>query len=169
MRDYQKTRVYRAENVAFARLAKERGMEPGRVTWTYRQGPWRQLEEGVWEANDYGHPSYEDGMDADGWPILTLEECRELAERAVGRPVYVRDGRGTRVARAWRLTSTINLPRWSRRGWLVLHEAAHLVSRGRHGPEFVRAYLRLVREQMGVDAYLTLEQAFHEHKVDPCY
>lgn len=88
-------------------------------------------------------------------------------ERITGAPrmIAVRDGRGRRHAcaqQAW-FGAEIRLPRWSRSQRIVLHELAHTItpdSCASHGPEFARAYLRLVRRFLSEEHYAALRTAF---------
>jgi hypothetical protein len=83
---------------------------------------------------------------------LSLDECRELVEQAYeryGRPApEIKDGRRTRIARGDRFT--INLPRWARTVWTVLHEVSHGIAQYyapedvAHGRTFARVYFDLL-------------------------
>lgn len=63
--------------------------------------------------------------------------------------------------------TTICLPPWAREEWTILHEVAHCLtpsSAAAHGPEFVAAYLTLVRQQMGKAAYDLLRESLRTHR-----
>lgn len=103
------------------------------------------------------------------------------------KKVRIKDGRGTRKARGslkidffaeqsgsmeFTIRSTasalINLPRWARREWVMLHELAHSVtpdSLPAHGPDFAANYLTLIHHKLGRDAEQQLLDAFIEHRV----
>ena len=98
---------------------------------------------------------------------LTLDECKQLIEKASRftkgpRPI-VKDGRGCRKARgsAWHIV----LPKWARTKWTVLHEYAHAVTTYNHGPDFVKAYLKLVKRFIGRTEADILRMAFRQYKV----
>jgi len=83
-------------------------------------------------------------------------------------PIRVGDGRGRRRACALPWRREIRLPRWSRCDWVILHEVAHILqptNTAWHGPEFCGVYLFLVREVMGADQAIKLEQAMHDGHV----
>jgi len=82
----------------------------------------------------------------------------------------VADGRGCRKARGG--ADRITMPKWARRRWVVLHEAAHSVHiqgssplEAYHGPEFCKIYLRLVEIYMGFEARQKLAASFRKHRV----
>src|SRR5512144_954562 len=91
------------------------------------------------------------------------------------RPVVVKDGRGTRIARGG--VYHLNLPKWSRVPLVILHEMAHSVTikaataekdaerGGVHGWAFCENYLKLVRHFMGADVERRLKAAFRAKKV----
>lgn len=57
-------------------------------------------------------------------------------------------------------------PRWAMREVVVLHELAHHVARDQHGPEFVGAFLFLIKHAMGPEAWLLAMDAFVSGGVD---
>lgn len=78
------------------------------------------------------------------------------------RPPVLGDGRGRRHACGSR--AVIKLPRWARTRVIVLHECAHGMSTDGHGPQFVRAYLRLLHHFLGHDT-TELEASLRRHGV----
>lgn len=92
--------------------------------------------------------------------FLTLDECQILINRVwkdygrLSSPPFVKDGRGTRVARGSLVY--INLPRWARTKPIVLHEIAHaLLSWHRvagHGPEFATLVVQLWVRYLGASS-----------------
>lgn len=96
-------------------------------------------------------------------PMLTLDECRKMLVR-ISRDydivmIDIGDGRGRRKAcYEVGFPDTIKLPRWARKWWVVLHEAAHWIEwrmvKGKtasHGREFVGIYMELLRRYGGQD------------------
>jgi len=91
---------------------------------------------------------------------LSLAACRALVETAYRwlepeaarlpgwRPPLVGDGRGRRHACGSR--EVIKLPRWARTAPIVLHECAHGVTPDKHGPRFVRVYVDLLVQFLGL-------------------
>ena len=61
----------------------------------------------------------------------------------------------------------IRLPRFTRNQYYILHELSHhLVGfNAKHGPEFTRTLLHLVRAEMGQVAYKTLKDSLIRNKV----
>jgi len=92
---------------------------------------------------------------------LTLKECAQMVKRVYrlyDQPApRVVDGRGTRNAHGspWR----VSLPRWARTGRVVLHEAAHGLTKiycpgkAAHGPEFVAIFAELLNIFYGVSLF----------------
>jgi len=120
-----------------------------------------------------------------GRKFETLVECQAYYDRivhsrwwlrrAMPTQIFLRDGRGTRMARAYSnwAGGYINLPRWSRKEIVMLHELAHILHRrsnrylGRadprsHGASFVRAFLDLVRRWMGPETAKVLRESMLE-------
>lgn len=75
----------------------------------------------------------------------TLEQCREFASRY---KITVKDGRGCRHARGG--SGTITLPRWARHPSTVVHEMAHCFTNDKHGPKFMRTYIRMLARHFDV-------------------
>lgn len=121
-----------------------------------------------------------------GRKFKTLVECQAYYDhitrsrwwktRAIKTPIFLRDGRGTSIARAYSdwAGGYINLPRWSRYEIVMLHELAHVLrSRSHqrgvdtrpHGAGFVRALLDLVRRWMGPETAKALRASMLEHGV----
>ena len=98
---------------------------------------------------------------------LTLPECRELIQKAAkftnGPIPMLKDGRGTRAARG--SCRTINLPKWARTNWIVLHEYTHAITEDKHCPNFARQYLKLVKRFIGKTESDILRLSFKQYKV----
>lgn len=79
--------------------------------------------------------------------------------------IDVGDGRGRRRAHGG--GTTIKLPRWTRRTYVILHELAHTMQFEQpwHGRQFAAIYLDLVKRWMGQDAWEKLRDEFRKHKV----
>ena len=120
---------------------------------------------------------------------LTLKECRKYVKDILSSE-YVRvncnfrtlirvgDGRGWVMARATfddNDEPIIQLPRWARNKYVILHEIAHhLVMRVDedeigHGPLFASVLLDLVRIDLGRQAYYKLKLAFLFRRVDTAF
>lgn len=95
-------------------------------------------------------------------------------EEHYGSPrIRVKDGRRRRSANAdhtgysgetqyW----TLNLPRWARTNWTILHEVAHVVSDGHgHRREFARTELALIRRFIGAEDEALLKAEFKKRRV----
>jgi putative metallohydrolase (TIGR04338 family) len=114
----------------------------------------------------------------------TLAECQEYVDTVTASetwaelcypskpvPVTVTDGRGRRRGGArsedgqWWLA----MPRSVRRRWYILHELAHVAvgehEAAPHGPEYVGAYLHLVRPFLGDEAHADLVRAMAARRV----
>jgi hypothetical protein len=103
---------------------------------------------------------------------LTLKECARLVKRVY--KLYdkaaprIQDGRGTR--NAYGSPWAINLPRWARTGRVVLHEAAHGLTKiycpnkAAHGAEFVAIFAELLHIIYGVSLFY-LEGEAIKHRV----
>jgi hypothetical protein len=92
---------------------------------------------------------------------MSLDECRVLAYEAIGRYGFtnqpaVKDGRGRRSAGA--NSHEIDLPKWARNRFVVLHEVAHTLtslletrhgvprnSWAAHGAEYTRIFVSLLQ------------------------
>lgn len=107
-------------------------------------------------------------------PFTTMLEVWTYCERVERDPWFrrhygrrkfrIKDGRGTRIARGgW---DKLNLPRWSRKPLVILHEIAHCVAPAgcRHGWEFCAEFLKLVRHFMGKDVHDRLRAAMRVHR-----
>jgi len=73
--------------------------------------------------------------------------------------IEVKDGRGRRRA-CGSVFGYINMPRWSRNKFSVLHELAHVVTRydvSCHGEEFCQNYLTLVKHILGEQMHHDLQ------------
>lgn len=79
--------------------------------------------------------------------------------------VEVRDGRGHR--RATYGGGVIQMPKWARKEWVMLHELAHYVTpqRPAHGWQFAANYLLLVQHQLGKEAADALRAKFKFFRV----
>lgn len=98
--------------------------------------------------------------------VWTSEWTRSQFDRARAWPLpKVVDGRGTRSATG--SIRRINLPRWARTDWVILHECAHALTpeRPAHGRAFARTFLALVQHFIGVEAGTALKHAFKAHRV----
>lgn len=89
------------------------------------------------------------------------------------RPITVRRRKGNKAAHYEFNTIAINDTEYASRQWamreiVVLHEVAHHVTdHGEdHGPEFVGAFLYLVRNAMGWEVEFLLADAMRSHGVD---
>lgn len=143
-RDTQRSKVYKAERVAF---------------------------EGHVEANEV-LPAVEDieRFVRHVWSLKRVQDAfpRAVVEWRLGRPA-VHDGRGRKSACG--AMGFISMPVWSRKKWVVLHELAHVISRrtdcyiAGHGWEYAACYLLLVRYVLGVDAHDRLKAEFKAHRV----
>jgi putative metallohydrolase (TIGR04338 family) len=120
---------------------------------------------------------------------LSLRECRKYVREIISNdyarvnfnfrtPVRVGDGRGWEMARATfddNDKPIIQLPRWARNKYVILHEVAHhLIMRIEedeigHSPLFASVLLDLVRIDLGVKAYYKLKLAFLFRRVKLAY
>lgn len=123
------------------------------------------------ERQDFGTPP----------EFRTLAECQEYVDLIIATDAWRRiaphvssvevlDGRGRRSACAYEGADAIALPRRHRRRWVVLHELAHVATPtteavASHGPEFVAAYLYLIRTFLGEEKATTQQLAFEDNKV----
>lgn len=102
--------------------------------------------------------------------------ARAPIQRRYGRwlgkwKVVVRDGR--RCRRALGGIDGVQLPRWSRTQYIVLHEVAHTLAHRKfryteiagHGPEYAGIYLDLIRFGMGQEPHDVLKASFKAHRV----
>lgn len=144
MRDSQRSKVYKAENIAFKGHAK---------------------------ANE-SLPEIED-IERYVRHVWSLKRVQDAFPRAVvnwrlGAPA-VHDGRGRRSACG--AVGFISMPKRARVAWIVLHELAHTISRridyniAGHGWQYAATYLTLVRLVLGVEAHDLLKAQFKAHRV----
>lgn len=114
---------------------------------------------------------------------MTLDECRLLVEKVCRSKVVqqrypwacmidacgieIADGRGTRLARG--SAHRLNLPKWARCKYVVLHELAHALTDEHDGAwhdwRFAECYLYLVRVFMGRGYEDSLKREFKSRKV----
>lgn len=121
------------------------------------------------------------GRGAKGLPVVDLPELADV-KRYVAKVVSdkwfkrhfgwhgirVQDGRGMHRSMGRGGDGAINIAKDSRCRWVVLHEITHCVVTGpvqHHGPEFVRAYLQLVRHFLGRKAWRALLRECKARKV----
>ena len=101
--------------------------------------------------------------------VCSLGRVRESFPELGARTITVGDGRRRRSACAD--SRGVNMPRWSRRRWLVLHELSHTIMGRRHrnavshGWQYAEIYLLLVRHVLGVPAHDRLKAEFKAHRV----
>ena len=110
-------------------------------------------------------------------PTLTLVECQEFVDKILGtgkNKVWVRDGRGhdwARVSRDSKGRPVIELPKWARNEYVILHECSHWLSIrqtgvwGDHGQLFASYLLLLVRYVLGREDYDCLLAEYKRHGV----
>jgi putative metallohydrolase (TIGR04338 family) len=78
----------------------------------------------------------------------------------------IKDARGSVFARA--LGDEIRLPHWARKRWVILHELTHLLMPrhlSSHGWEFCATYLKVVQYAEGREVRDRLKAAFQKHRV----
>ncbi len=190
MRDTQRQRVYDAEARAFAGQHRAFTDHGGRGEYVGRcragspaAGPGSYVGEYapagdiVWyrqRVTRKWHPG----------ALRTIRDCQAFVDRVVGSRwwrarqgdrgighVTVRDGRGrSRTACADYFVGTgrvIKLPLWGRTRPVILHELAHHLAglEAKHGPDFARAYLDLVRRWIGRDAAARLRAEYRAGRV----
>jgi len=143
-RDTQRSKVYKAERVAFRDHAEANERLPEIA----------DIERFVKHV----------------WSLKRVQDAfpRAVVEWRLGRP-EVHDGRGRRSPCG--AMGFISMPKWSRNKWIVLHELAHVISRridcyiAGHGWEYAACYLTLVRLVLGVEAHDLLKAQFKAHRV----
>lgn len=123
------------------------------AVYAWERAVCRDFGEGLAAAGDGGVPRLDPREE------LSLPECQKLVDLvwreyrplSVTRPPAVRDGRGRR--RGWSGWGRIELPRFARRRYYVLHEVAHALGPvgAPHGPHFARLLLELLVRYAGVD------------------
>lgn len=119
----------------------------------------------------------------DETPLPTVLDCHNYVHKCLkskrllktypfmrGAKIGIKDGRRTRIARGGRFY--LNLPRWARTKWVVLHELAHTITiRGNprpvpgHGREYAAVFLKLVHLFLGADEAKRLKAAYKANKV----
>lgn len=80
--------------------------------------------------------------------------------------VEIRPGKGHR--RAVSYGGYIQLPKWARKEWVLLHELAHEVTRWQgspHGWQFLQCYIALVEHKMGKEAAVALKDELSAKRV----
>lgn len=141
-RDFQRSRLYRAERRMWARRG-ELGPDPAL----------EKIEDCQRYVNRVlSSKSVEKALEAEGlkWRMRTIR---------------VRPGRGCRTASlTW---CEMQLPKWARKPVVILHETAHAVTDGKpnapdHGVNFCKACLVLVRQMLGPIAETQLRECFLE-------
>jgi putative metallohydrolase (TIGR04338 family) len=145
-RDSQRSKLYSAETAVAASL-KGRGMElPSAASVATVQEYVDRITQSAW-WRDYGPKK---------------------------RPhITVADGRGRSRAGSFNYRARITVPRHSRVRRVILHELAHQVTDGRHGPdthaghgpEFAGYFLSLVRRFLGEEAALKLRLSYQDKGV----
>ena len=85
-------------------------------------------------------------------PIWKAERAR-VGLAGLAMPDIERPHRGQRRALAYTKSHRITLPVWTRSRWMILHEAAHLLTPGdQHGPRFVGELIGLAARHLDLDA-----------------
>lgn len=118
----------------------------------------------AWEASQEGRAMHEE--------VYSHEATADMLQRVwkaergryglAKRPApQFKDGRGTRHARAG--GGRVNLPRWARNDWVILHELAHCLAGrlrgGGHGPRFVGIMIGLLARHAGRDGQSLVDSA----------
>lgn len=83
--------------------------------------------------------------------------------------VTVRRRKGTTAAHYSRMGQEIAIPdetNWALRELVVLHEIAHHLAPGAHGPRYTNTYLGLLEVIMGPEVALVLRILYDAHRVD---
>jgi len=155
VRDFQRSRVYRAEREAFGdtfEAYRERMVPRANGRWVDSNGV-RLARTRTWRAD----------------ALRSVAECQAFVDSLeLPFPIVVASGKARRKGGAYqqRGVATIALPLWARVRPVILHEVAHHIANGdRHGPAFTQAYVALVTETLGKDAGGRLHRAFREHRV----
>lgn len=97
---------------------------------------------------------------------LSLEECDAFLKMIFlkKRKPKIKDGRGARRAsfcsNGKKRGGFINLPKWARVRWVIVHEAAHAFMAhdrfaAHHGADFMRAYIDLIEKHFGIPKAFT--------------
>jgi putative metallohydrolase (TIGR04338 family) len=161
MRDNQKTKVYRAEDLVMDVLNRVARTD-ARTFYFY--GSHLVIPDERKFGDIDGVQRYVD-------QVLGLNWVRNTWPSLAAQPVKVRARRGAAQA-AYRL-GVIAVPdhehggTWAMREMVILHELAHHLARGgeSHGVQFVSTYLHLVKELVGDEVGLILTDAFAQHGV----
>jgi len=136
----------------------------------------------VYRAEDEARKEFKTpSCEIEKWNSLT--DCYRFAHKVVGSKWFQQrwphiegvkfcDGRGTRIASyhgTYNGEIRINLPRWSRTKWIILHEISHGTSdhkeNASHGREFCSNFLNLVARFMGAAAATALRKNFKAQRV----
>src|SRR5262245_5192050 len=100
-RDAQRSRLYRAEDNAFG--------NPTAAFYKVANEPFETVK------------NCQDQIDR----ITSSEWWKARIGRSRPSAIAVTDGRGARRATAREFGRVVNLPRWARKRWVILHELAH--------------------------------------------
>lgn len=143
-RDSQRSKVYKAENTAFANLAIA-----------------NERHNSVQNIQRFLNYIYSLKRVQDSFPAARLGEWS----------VNVKDGRGRRRT-ACADVRMINMPGFSRISWVICHELSHTITIRElgsrvagHGWQFCANYLRLVLLVLGREAHDALKAKFKQHRV----
>jgi putative metallohydrolase (TIGR04338 family) len=161
MRDNQKTKVYKAEDLVMDVLNRAARTEARTFDF---YGSHLVLPDERKFGDIDGVQRYVD-------QVLDLNWVRTTWPTLAIQPVKVRARRGD--AQAHYQFGVISVPAhkqgisWAMREMVVLHELAHHFARGgeSHGVQFVSVYLHLVKELVGDEVGLLLTDAFAQHGV----
>lgn len=99
--------------------------------------------------------------------VSIVVNCQFWKESKGRKIVKIKDGRGTRRAMYYPKTNKINLPKWARNEWVIIHELAHFLCWQKHedtvpshGVKFCGIYLKLVEQVLGAEAAVDLAVSF---------
>ena len=97
--------------------------------------------------------------------VTTYAWFKRRWPRWAGYDWYLKDGRGTRIARGG--GGMLSLPLWARTERTILHELCHSLDMGRraHGIDFCKAMLEVTRYARGKDVADELRAAYKAHGV----
>lgn len=158
-KDYQKTKLYRAEQDVRAALdfANSNGASTIEVFGSTLVMP-NELKFGSLDAIKlYIKRLEKHEAITDYWfpPVVLVEHSRKQTKRATtinGRIIVM---------------PNFDKASWAWREIVLLHEYAHVLTYGdQHGPRFAGVFLYLVETFIGMEAALLLRTAMHKHKVD---
>ena len=144
-RDSQRSKVYKAENMAFCADNRERHESVEAVitrlnSWisqSWFRSKWQVRKVGVYDG------------------------------RGSRRAKFLRNTL-LKIGDELVLCAVFSFPKWSRMEWVMIHELAHAVTPGHvaaHGREFCQNYLLLVRHYLGAAAERRLKIYFRKHRV----